>query len=43
MKSLSYAFRIETSTISKIVLETCKAIWTTLQDTAEYHIHTKVA
>jgi len=32
MKSLSYAFRIGTSTISKIILETCEAIWTVIRD-----------
>lgn len=32
MKSLSYAFRIGTSTISKIIFETAEAICTTLQD-----------
>jgi len=32
MKSLSYAFRIGTSIISKIILETCEAIWTVLRD-----------
>jgi len=30
--SLSYAFRIGTSTISKTILETCEAIWTALRD-----------
>jgi len=32
MKSLSYAFRVGTSTISKIVLETCETIWISLRD-----------
>lgn len=32
MKSLSYAFRIAHNTISKIVCETCEAIWNCLKD-----------
>lgn len=32
MKSLSYAFRVGPSTISRIVFETCEAIWTALRD-----------
>ncbi|XP_036144740.1 protein ANTAGONIST OF LIKE HETEROCHROMATIN PROTEIN 1-like [Monomorium pharaonis] len=32
MKSLSYMFRIGTSTISKIIFETCDVIWNVLQD-----------
>jgi len=31
MKSLSYAFRVGCSTVSKIVLETCEAIWNVLK------------
>ncbi|XP_071575791.1 uncharacterized protein [Temnothorax nylanderi] len=32
MTSLSYSFRVGHNTISKIVLETCEAIWTALHD-----------
>lgn len=32
MKSLSYAYRVGHNTISKIVSETCEAIWTVLKD-----------
>ncbi|XP_025996764.1 uncharacterized protein LOC113005411, partial [Solenopsis invicta] len=32
MKSLSYAFRVGHNTISKIVSETCEAIWISLKD-----------
>lgn len=32
MRSLSYVFRIRHNTISKIVSETCEAIWTVLKD-----------
>lgn len=34
MRSLSYAFRVGHNTISKIVSETCEAIWQCLKDTA---------
>jgi len=33
MKSLSYAFRVGHNTVSKIVSETCEAIWNCLKDT----------
>ncbi|XP_018358451.1 PREDICTED: putative nuclease HARBI1 isoform X2 [Trachymyrmex cornetzi] len=33
MRSLSYAFRVAHNTISKIVSETCEAIWIALKDT----------
>lgn len=32
MSSLSFAFRVATSTVSKIVVETCQAIWNSLKD-----------
>ncbi|XP_071578909.1 putative nuclease HARBI1 [Temnothorax nylanderi] len=32
MKSLSYAFRVAHNTISKIISETCEAIWSCLKD-----------
>lgn len=32
MSSLSYAYRVAHNTISKIVLETCEAIWTVFKD-----------
>lgn len=32
MKSLSYMFRVGHNTISKIVSETCEAIWIVLKD-----------
>ncbi|XP_025996798.2 putative nuclease HARBI1 [Solenopsis invicta] len=32
MKSLSYAYRVGHNTISKIISETCNAIWTLLKD-----------
>lgn len=32
MQSLSFAFRVATNTVSKIVAETCQAIWSGLKD-----------